>query len=337
MLEALERRNVPAARKAKKRRPQRVAPAPPPRPRPPAPAPPRRPTPPAPAPPRPQITPPQQQGVVAPDALRRALELSMAATAGDAEDDLQRALALSRAEAGIEAPPSAANPPVDLASALAAARAATAPEDELERALAASRADNDAALVAECRAVDAARIAAEADAETLAERRAAEERERETLVISGVGAAADAARNAIVASTDALAAALFERPALKSLFVDGGEAARRGVVKLLALGRSAAKWYPLHAPAVLRERATALEATVVAVDAEVEVLETALFAMPEDGRHGCVPRLFLGDAAEGVIDLSEAPEAPVAAAPNASEPVVAPQQPATLDTSQSDE
>ena len=71
---------------------------------------------------------------------------------------------------------------------------------------------------------------------------------------------------------------------------------------------------------VLRERATALEATVVAVDAEVEVLETALFAMPEDGRHGCVPRLFLGDAAEtGVIDLSEPP------------------QPATLDTSQSDE
>ena len=59
---------------------------------------------------------------------------------------------------------------------------------------------------------------------------------------------------------------------------------------------------------VLRERATALEATVVAVDAEVEVLETALFAMPEDGRHGCVPRLFLGDAAEGVIDLSEAPQ-----------------------------
>ena len=176
----------------------------------------------------------------------------MAATAGDAEDDLQRALALSRAEAGIEAPPSAANPPVDLASALAAARAATAPEDELERALAASRADNDAALVAECRAVDAARVAAEADAEALAARRAAEERERETLVISGVGAAADAARNAIVASTDALAAALFERPALKALFVDGGEAARRGVVKLLALGRSAAKWYPLHAPAVLR-------------------------------------------------------------------------------------
>ena len=42
----------------------------------------------------------------------------MAATAGDAEDDLQRALALSRAEAGIEAPPSAVNPPVDLASAL---------------------------------------------------------------------------------------------------------------------------------------------------------------------------------------------------------------------------
>ena len=264
--------------------------------------------PPAPAPPRPQIPPAQQQGVVAPDALRRALELSMAATAGDAEDDLQRALALSRAEAGIEAPPSAANPPVDLASALAAARAASAPEDELERALAASRAANDAALVAECRAVDAARIAAEADAETLAERRAAEERERETLVISGVGAAADAARNAIVASTDALAAALFERPALKALFVDGGETARRGVVKLLSLGRSAAKWYPLHAPAVLRERATALEATVVAVDAEVEVLETALFAMPEDGRHGCVPRLFLGDAAEGVIDLSEAPQ-----------------------------
>ena len=65
---------------------------------------------------------------------------------------------------------------------------------------------------------------------------------------------------------------------------------------------------------VLRERATALEATVVAVESEVEVLETALFAMPEDGRHGCVPRLFLGDAAEGVIDLSEAP------------------QPATLDT-----
>ena len=66
---------------------------------------------------------------------------------------------------------------------------------------------------------------------------------------------------------------------------------------------------------VLRERATALEATVVAVDAEVEVLEAALFAMPEDGRHGCVPRLFLGDAAEtGVIDLSEPP------------------QPATLDT-----
>ena len=60
---------------------------------------------------------------------------------------------------------------------------------------------------------------------------------------------------------------------------------------------------------VLRERATALEATVVAVDAEVEVLETALFAMPEDGRHGCVPRLFLGDAAEtGVIDLSEPPQ-----------------------------
>ena len=293
--------------------------------------------------------------VVDPEALRRALELSMAATAGDAEDDLQRALALSRAEAGIEAPPSAANPPVDLASALAAARAASAPEDELERALAASRADNDAALVAECRAVDAARVAAEADAEALAERRAAEERERETLVISGVGAAADAARSAIVASTDALAAAFFERPALKALFVDGGEAARRGVVKLLSLGRSAAKWYPLHAPAVLRrveiefqapylldgvevtethwltstqvlrERATALDATVVAVDAEVEVLETALFAMPEDGRHGCVPRLFLGDAAEGVIDLSEAPEA------------TAPQQPATLNTSQSDE
>ena len=93
---------------------------------------------------------------------------------------------------------------------------------------------------------------------------------------------------------------------------------------------------------VLRERATALEATVVAVDAEVEVLETALFAMPEDGRHGCVPRLFLGDAAEGVIDLSEAPEAvsPPPAAPTPAEPVpvVAPQQqPATLDTSQSDE
>ena len=71
---------------------------------------------------------------------------------------------------------------------------------------------------------------------------------------------------------------------------------------------------------VLRERATALEATVVAVESEVTVLETALFAMPEDGRHGCVPRLFLGDAAEtGVIDLSEPP------------------QPATLDTSQSDE
>ena len=57
----------------------------------------------------------------------------------------------------------------------------------------------------------------------------------------------------------------------------------------------------------------------MAVESEVTVLETALFAMPEDGRHGCVPRLFLGDAAEGVIDLSE------------------PQQPATLDTSQSDE
>ena len=123
---------------------------------------------------------------------------------------------------------------------------------ELEKALAASRADNDAALVAECRAVDAARVAAEADAEALAERRAAEERERESLVISGIGEAADAARNAIVASTDALAAALFERPALKALFVDGGEAARRGVVKLLSLGRSAAKWYPLHTPAVLR-------------------------------------------------------------------------------------
>ena len=66
---------------------------------------------------------------------------------------------------------------------------------------------------------------------------------------------------------------------------------------------------------VLRERATALEATVVAVESEVTVLETALFAMPEDGRHGCVPRLFLGDAAEtGVIDLFEPP------------------QPATLDT-----
>ena len=282
------------------------------------------------------MPPPQQQGVVAPDALRRALELSMAATAGDAEDDLQRALALSRAEAGIEAPPSAVNPAVDLESALAAARAASAPEDELERALAASRADNDAALVAECRAVDAARIAAEADAESLAARRAAEERERETLVISGVGEAADAARNAIVASTDALAAALFERPALKALFVDGGEAARRGMVKLLALGRSAAKWYPLHAPAVLRERATALEATVVAVESEVTVLETALFAMPEDGRHGCVPRLFLGDAAEGVIDLSEAAatDVPTPAEPA---PVAAPKQPATLDTSQSGE
>ena len=48
--------------------------------------------------------------------------------------------------------------------------------------------------MAECRAVDAARVAAEADAEALAERRAAEERDREDLVISGVGAAADAAR-----------------------------------------------------------------------------------------------------------------------------------------------
>ena len=48
MLEALERRNVPAARKAKKRRPQRVAPAPPPRRRPPVPAPPRPQMPPAP-------------------------------------------------------------------------------------------------------------------------------------------------------------------------------------------------------------------------------------------------------------------------------------------------
>ena len=88
---------------------------------------------------------------------------------------------------------------------------------------------------------------------------------------------------------------------------------------------------------VLRDRATALEATVVAVDAEVEVLETALFAMPEDGRHGCVPRLFLGDVAEGVIDLSEAPEAaagaPVAPPPAEAAPVVAPQQPATLETS----
>ena len=89
---------------------------------------------------------------------------------------------------------------------------------------------------------------------------------------------------------------------------------------------------------VLRERATALEATVVAVDAEVEVLETALFAMPEDGRHGCVPRLFLGDAAEGVIDLSEAPEAAGApVAPTPAEPAPVAPQPATLDTSQSDE
>ena len=91
---------------------------------------------------------------------------------------------------------------------------------------------------------------------------------------------------------------------------------------------------------VLRERATALEATVVAVESEVTVLETALFAMPEDGRHGCVPRLFLGDAAEGVIDLSEAPEvvsAPAAPEPVEPAPVVAAQQPATLDTSQSDE
>ena len=88
---------------------------------------------------------------------------------------------------------------------------------------------------------------------------------------------------------------------------------------------------------VLRERATALEATVVAVDAEVEVLETALFAMPEDGRHGCVPRLFLGDTAEGVIDLSEAPEAVNALTPAEPAPVAAPPQPATLDTSQSDE
>ena len=78
----------------------------------------------------------------------------------------------------------------------------------------------------------------------------------------------------------------------------------------------------------------------MAVDAEVEVLETALFAMPEDGRHGCVPRLFLGDAAEGVIDLSEAPEAagaPVAPLPVEPAPVAAPPQPATLDTSQPDE
>ena len=78
----------------------------------------------------------------------------------------------------------------------------------------------------------------------------------------------------------------------------------------------------------------------MAVESEVTVLETALFAMPEDGRHGCVPRLFLGDAAEGVIDLSEAPEAPVAAAaPTPAEPVpvVAAQQPATLGTSQPDE
>ena len=69
------------------------------------------------------------------------------------------------------------------------------------------------------------------------------------------------------------------------------------------------------------------------------MLETALFAMPEDGRHGCVPRLFLGDAAEGVIDLSEAPEAvsaPVAPTPAEPAPVAAP-QPATLDTSQPDE
>ena len=91
---------------------------------------------------------------------------------------------------------------------------------------------------------------------------------------------------------------------------------------------------------VLRDRATALEATVVAVDAEVEVLETALFAMPEDGRHGCVPRLFLGDVAEGVIDLSEAPEAvnaPAAPTPAEPAPVAPPPQPATLDTSQPDE
>ena len=78
----------------------------------------------------------------------------------------------------------------------------------------------------------------------------------------------------------------------------------------------------------------------MAVESEVTVLETALFAMPEDGRHGCVPRLFLGDAAEGVIDLSEAPEvvsAPAAPEPVEPAPVVAAQQPATLDTSQSDE
>ena len=70
------------------------------------------------------------------------------------------------------------------------------------------------------------------------------------------------------------------------------------------------------------------------------MLETALFAMPEDGRHGCVPRLFLGDAAEGVIDLSEAPEAvgaPVAPTPAEVAPVAAPPQPATLDTSRSEE
>lgn len=287
------------------------------------------------------------------DALRQALELSMAAAGGDAEDNLQRALALSRAEAGIELPPSVGNPPVDLASALAAARAASGPpvglasalaaghtasgpEDELERALAASRADNDAALVTECRQMDAARVAAEADAEALAARRAVEAQERDDVVIRGVGAAADMARAAIVTSTDALSAALFERPALKALFVDGGEAARRGVVKLLSLGRRAAKWYPAHAPVVLRERATALEATVVGVETEVKVLETAMFAMPEDGRHGCVPRLFLrGDAETGVIDLSDAPEAgaPAAAAapaeplpPAASAPIAAPPQ-----------
>ena len=100
------------------------------------------------------------------------------------------------------------------------------------------------------------------------------------------------------------------------------------MVKLLSLGRSAAKWYPLHAPAVLRrveiefqaphvlvwlstethwltstqvlrERATALEATVVAVDAEVTCTGDGAVRDARGWPARRVPRLFLGDAAEG--------------------------------------
>ena len=246
MLEALERRNVPAARKAKKRRPQRVAPAPPPRPRP------------ARRPPGPLLSGNDRPGAAARAGATAATDTGAGATAAARRGRPGRPAPRARAVDGGHSRrrrgrPAARAGPVARRGGHRASRASAstrpwtsrarwrpharrALEAELEQALAASRADNDAALVAECHGRRCRARRGGGGRRSASGRRAAEERERETLVISGVGEAARWAHGHRRVDGRARRGAL--RATAETLFVDGGEAARRGVVKLLALGRS---------------------------------------------------------------------------------------------------